>query len=150
MQVKKGISPFMALVFLVAFVVVIGLLLTGWLRPFVKEKAGKTSRGEKSIRCSRFTSLEIKKAWYNRSTEKLLLQVKNTGDIELENFKLQVFYRTGSSNEYAVSPNTPLKKGERKNFFNSSINPEIEKVIFYSEECPTMGKDEIKGIKIKR
>ncbi|MFB6216297.1 MAG: hypothetical protein ABEJ72_04915, partial [Candidatus Aenigmatarchaeota archaeon] len=68
---------------------------------------------------------------------------ENTGSESLGSFKIQVFYENDTTQNYITDKgNTTLDQGEIEIFSNSSVSDNIQKVSFYSEDCPVQSRVE--------
>lgn len=136
---EKGISPIIAAVFLIAFVLATAGILSEWFMGFSRQQAKEAvSKGKEEVACS-YSGLEIRKARYNNTTGRVTLHVENTGAEKLSNFKTAVIYRNGTASGHKMDKyNTTLKEGAIKVFQNQgSISGNIDKLSIYSEDCPS-------------
>lgn len=98
---KKGVSPLIATVLLIAFAVALGAIVMNWGRAYVEDTqdfARDSSEGQ--LKCSSDTDLsfEIKRVELNESieTENSTLQVVSTGNTDIESFVIQLFDEDGN------------------------------------------------------
>jgi len=84
-MMKKGISPLIATIMLIAFTMVVAGIIAGWATQFVTQ-----SRSELQF-CSKAQML-IQRAYYNNDTKTLTLALFNTGDVPLEGFAVRITY----------------------------------------------------------
>ena len=89
---RKGISPLIAVIMLIAFTMIVAGILAGWATQFVTQ-----SRSELQF-CAR-AGLLIQRAYYDNNTKELSLALFNTGDVPLEGFSVRLVYQ----NETIVS-----------------------------------------------
>lgn len=139
---KKGISPLIAAVLLIAFVMALAGIISGWIIPFSKEQSkGAVTRGEEEITCG-YSGLEIKNAEYNSTGGEISLEVENTGSEPLSDFVIRALYKNDSVSEYNSTPaNITMEKGDLKIFRNlGQIASNLERIDFYSEDCPTKSR----------
>ena len=115
---KKGISPFIASVFLIAFAVVVAGVYSGWLTGFVK-RTGETTeeKAGKRISCI-YGGISLSDLVYNRTTENLTGTVENIDVTPLGNIDLEIFYADATKQE--IDLNLELEPGE-KDVFNVNI-----------------------------
>jgi len=85
-MMKKGISPLIATIMLIAFTMVVAGIIAGWATQFVTQ-----SRSELQF-CSKAQML-IQRAYYNNDTKTLTLALFNTGDVLLEGFAVRITYK---------------------------------------------------------
>lgn len=93
---RKGISPLIAVIMLIAFTMVVAGILAGWATQFVQ-----TQRSELQF-CVKAQIL-IQRAYYDTNTKNLTLQIYNTGDVPLSGFSVILTYEnnTMESKRYA-------------------------------------------------
>jgi len=151
MKKSKGISPLIAVVLLIAFVIAVGSILSGWFVSFTKERVSQAKeKGETDITCS-YANLYISDADWNNTLGKLSLTVENTGSEDLSDFRMVVIYSNNTVDTLRVLPETTLSPGGYEIFYNQSgIGPcsDISQVIFKSNTCPVDAKDEIESTDI--
>jgi|YelNatPaOPRAMG01_1025707.scaffolds.fasta_scaffold129062_2 flagellin-like protein len=86
---KKGISPLIATIMLIAFTMVVAGILAGWATQFVTQ-----SRTELQF-CAR-AQLLIQRAFYDKNSGNLTLSIFNTGDVPLKGFSVRLIYQNES------------------------------------------------------
>ncbi len=86
---RKGISPLIAVIMLIAFTMIVAGILAGWATQFVTQ-----SRSELQF-CAR-AQLLIQRAYYDNSTQELTLALFNTGDVPLRGFAVRLVYQNES------------------------------------------------------
>lgn len=144
---KKGLSPLIATVLLIAIVMTTYGVLSGWAKDFARSMS--TTIGERSktkIRCSD-SSLYIENGSYNATNDKLSVRMYNNGYETLKNFELRLVLSNETVKEYSILPaNVTLTPGEVEIFYNSSISTcNINEIIVFSSTCPIYSKDSIKS-----
>lgn len=82
-MMRKGISPLIATIMLIAFTMVVAGIIAGWATQFVTQ-----SRSELQF-CSKAQML-IQRAYYANGT--LTLALFNTGDVPLNGFAVRITY----------------------------------------------------------
>ncbi len=107
MKSRKGISPLIAVVLLIAFTIAVGAIIGAWVTTFSRGKTGELSEGaEETLNCAgaglRFDTDDI-------GTSRVL--IRNTGDVNLWEFTITVI---NESSQNATS--YPVDQ------FNSSTN----------------------------
>lgn len=149
---KKGISPLIATILLIAFVIAVGGILSGWMISFTKERTDEARlKGEIDITCS-YTALYISDADWNDTENKLSLIVENTGSEDLSDFRLSIIYNNGTSKNLMVLPSTTMEPGDVVVFYNQTDVGDcgdISQVFFRSNTCPSDAKDNIEGSDIE-
>lgn len=86
---RKGISPLIAVIMLIAFTMIVAGILAGWATQFVTQ-----SRSELQF-CAR-AQLLIQKAYYDNTTKEITIALFNTGDVPLEGFNVLLTYQNES------------------------------------------------------
>ena len=144
---RKGISPLIATILLIAFVIAVGGILSGWLVSFTKERTEEARlKGETDIRCS-YASLYISDANCNSTSSELSFIVENTGSIDLTEFEMIIIYSNNTAFTLKVTPNSvTLNPGDIEVFYNdtdiSDCN-DISQALFKSDTCPSDARDKV-------
>lgn len=126
-ETKRGISPLIASVLLIAFTMAVAAILTSWVTGFTKTQTSYVGeKAEKQIKCI-YGTMDIKKAdvKYNFSTTGSWVNatVFNSGDQDLYNF---TFVVSTSASVYVFLPTNqkietaPLKA--REAFYFTATN----------------------------
>jgi flagellin-like protein len=89
MKMRKGISPLISVIMLIAFTMIVAGILAGWATQFVTQ-----SRSELQF-CSKAQVL-IQRAYYNNDSKTLSLALFNTGDVPLHGFSVRITYNNES------------------------------------------------------
>jgi len=143
---NKGISPLIATILLIAFVIAVGGILSGWMISFTKERTEEArTKGETDIKCS-YSSLYISDANWNSSQTKLSLTAENTGSEDLTDFRMIVVYNNNSAFTLLATPaSTALNPGDVEVFYNDTVSDcdDISEVILKSNTCPNDARDSI-------
>ena len=100
---KKGVSPLIATVLLIAFAVALGAVVMNWGRGYVEdtaEFASKTSSRE--VQCSTEIDLEIikiggkKQVCVDNGTNTVNFTIQNSGSVEVKGIRIQAIGNTSS------------------------------------------------------
>lgn len=139
----KGISPIISAVILIAFVVAIGGILSGWIITFAREESNNiTSRGGEQITCG-YSALSVNDVKYNTTNKRITVEVSNTGDLALSGFRIQATYQNNTVSD-EISPsghNKTLREGRVMFLTDSgSIDTNIGSLSLYSEDCPVQSR----------
>jgi len=86
---KKGISPLISVIMLIAFTMIVAGILAGWATQFVTQ-----SRSELQF-CAK-AQLLIQRAYYENASQTLTLALFNTGDVPLHGFAVRMTYNNES------------------------------------------------------
>jgi len=92
---KKGLSPIIAVVLLIAIAVVMGGILASWISDFVSKNFQRDT-------CSITTMYSVSDTVYNATSNEVRLKIKNTGDEDLYNFTVEA----DNGTDIAVLPAT--------------------------------------------
>lgn len=84
-MMRKGISPLIATIMLIAFTMIVAGIIAGWATQFVTQ-----SRSELQF-CSKAQML-IQRAYYDNTSKTLTLALFNTGDVPLDGFSVRITY----------------------------------------------------------
>ncbi|MCK4335968.1 MAG: hypothetical protein KAW40_04565 [Candidatus Aenigmarchaeota archaeon] len=88
-MMRKGISPLIAVIMLIAFTMIVAGILAGWATQFVTQ-----SRSELQF-CAR-AQLLIQRAYFENASNQLTLALFNTGDVPLSGFAVRLLYQNQS------------------------------------------------------
>lgn len=93
----KGISPLVATVLLIAFVVAVAGLVATWVNGFTKSQTQLVSdQSTLSISCS-YGGINVKNLVFQGATTQLAGVIENNGQVPLGNFTLSVVYQNATS-----------------------------------------------------
>jgi flagellin-like protein len=140
-MMRKGISPLIAVIMLIAFTMIVAGILAGWATQFVTQ-----SRSELQF-CAR-AQLLVQRAYYDEQSSNLTLALFNTGDVPLKGFVVRLTYE----NESIVS-----NKFETMNISYQDIeivtlptDDTLKQVVVQSLECrgaqDLVGRYDIQGL----
>jgi flagellin-like protein len=116
---KKGISPFISTVLLVAFAIAVAAIFGGWLTSFVQTtNKDVQEHSEKRVTCS-YGGIALEDLKYNQTTGNFSGKVENTDIIVLGNIDFEIFYTDDTRAKLDL--NITLEPGE-KNSFNQNVN----------------------------
>ncbi len=145
---RKGISPLIAVIMLIAFTMIVAGILAGWATTFV------TQQREELQFCGR-AQLLIQNANYNETTNVLSIALFNTGDVPLKGFVARLTY----DNNTVVSDREGLDtmKIDELEIESQDIKTirlraasNLEKVVIQSLQCrgaqDLIGKYDIRGL----
>lgn len=149
----KGVSPLIATVLLIAFVIAAAGILSQFVLPFTRERATEiTTKGSEDIKCS-FANIFVKEAKWNSTETKLSLTIENVGRETLEDFKASIVRTNNSVTNVFLAPTTAkLEPGDLETFTNSTHVvqcSDVKEVVVRSDTCPVDAKDEVKKADIK-
>jgi flagellin-like protein len=127
---KKGISPLVAVIMLIAFTMIVAGILAGWATRFASEQRATL---EKCVR----SNLVIRTAVYNSATSNMTLMLYNAGTVPLRDFQVTVTYDEGGP----LIPSTwgidsTLGQNTFQTYVHNLTNTNIEYIEIRSVECP--------------
>jgi len=124
----KGISPLIAVIMLVAFVLIVSGIVISWGISFTQSK-----RSEVQL-CSRAQIL-LDMAYYNQNTGNINLVVQNTGKVPLSGFTVLLSYANGTVtssgqkyDDYEIQP-------DDISIFPTSFGAGLEEAVVQSKQC---------------
>ncbi len=144
---RKGLSPLVAAVLLIAFTMTVAALLTVWIKGFTDKQQTVAEESERKIECS-YVNLEIRPefASYNASWNNNHIfeaYIVNNGLSEVDIEQIQIFNRYGdSTTPRPLEEIINLKKDESK-YVDINITSlaqklgitnenDLDKVVFYT------------------
>ena len=134
---KKGLSPLVAAVLLIAVTMTIAGLLAYWAASFVGSSLPETNITDIECRSAIF---EIYSCTYNSESESASVILRNRGDSEIKGLKAFIFYINGSvSDAILMSDNLP-SGGSIKSYNLEGIEKEFSKLSI-STSCPDVSAE---------
>lgn len=122
---RKGISPFMAVVLLVAFTLAVAGIFSGWITSFSRSTTETVQeRSEERIECA-YGGVALNDLTYNTTSGNLTGNIENTDIIPLGNVDLEIFYDNATRQE--INLGLTLTPGE-KDAFNRKIASNYDKI----------------------
>ncbi|MFP4116171.1 MAG: archaellin/type IV pilin N-terminal domain-containing protein [Candidatus Aenigmatarchaeota archaeon] len=138
---EKGISPLIAAVILIAFVIAVANFVGPWFLDYVEGRTEEVTERD-DIDCA-YAGLYIRGVQTNGN---LTVEVENIKDTEISNFQTETTHVNGSiSHQRPEGYNKTLRSGARRTF---TVDPawsldNVTKIRFYSEDCPSDATDEM-------
>ena len=115
---KKGISPFISTVLLIAFAIAVAAIFGGWLSTFTQTTTEDVQEhSEKRVTCT-YGGIVLEDLEYNKTTANFSGKVENTDIIALGNIDFEIFYTDASRTKLDL--NMTLDPGE-KDTFNRNV-----------------------------
>ena len=122
---RKGISPLIASVLLIALVIGVAGIYSGWFSDFIKTITSMIEKHEDvRITCT-YGDVSLRNLVYNTTSSNLTGEVENTDIIPLGNIDLEIFYDNATKEDMDL--NMILIPGE-KDVFNIGISSNYQKV----------------------
>jgi len=140
---RKGISPLIAVIMLIAFTMIVAGILAGWATTFV------TQQREELQFCAK-AQLLIQNANYNDTTKNLTIALFNTGDVPLRGFVARLTYANNTvASERGGLEDLTIESQDIKTA-TIPTNDNLEKVVIQSLQCrgaqDLIGKYDIRGL----
>ena len=132
---KKGISPLIAAVLLIAFTMTIAAILATWAQTFGEEQLGEAGeRGTEAIECPQL-SLSIQSAEWDETGLDAL--IRNRMRVNVTNIRFEV-YEDGAPTILEPEDPDPIEPGNFREFSigNGLENPERLELHVDWERCP--------------
>ena len=138
MMSRKGISPLIAAILLIAFTITVATFLASWSTTFAREQTEEFSRaGEEISSNCQSANLQVETAVYDDVDGKIMAVVWNMGKTELSGFEFLVYY-----SEVNISTLTPgdsnitLATGDFHTFTAEGVSSTPDKIQVRSTYCP--------------
>jgi len=118
---KKGVSPLIATVLLIAFAVALGAVVMNWGRTYVEDTASKAKEtSDTKISCSMDINMKyvqingIQEICYNTTNNIVKFTILNTGTMKIEKLQAMVFgnksiYVNNSLHNSSIDPSHPYR-----------------------------------------
>ncbi len=135
---KKGISPLIAVVLLVAFTLAIGAFLSTWARNLAKQQA-ETVTQQANRNCA-YATLNIDSVTYYPLKKEIVIKVRSTGtqavtigDVEI--FNSTYFEKTYTPDDFVYQIST-LQPGDSAYIVINNVINNITEVRIVPKYCP--------------
>lgn len=149
---RKGISPLIAAVILVAIVIGATAIVGPGIISFIRNQASGTGdRAIQNIECSQ-AGIYVRKATYNTTSNKLRFEVENTGYQELTGFRADAVFQDETSTTYSFRGSDEILPSKSSKWFtvNRTLGKSnFEKIIVLSETCPTTARGAVENESIE-
>jgi flagellin-like protein len=127
---RKGISPLVAVIMLIAFTMIVAGILAGWATRFATDQRNML---EKCVRAS----LLIQTAVYETSTSNITIMLYNPGAVSLRDFNVQVTYDDNGP----LMPSTwviqsTMATNSFQTYIHNLSDANIDRIEVRSVECP--------------
>ena len=129
---RKGISPLVAAVLLIAVTMTLAGILAYWASSFVRVRTEEWERRMPAGECS-FANFRIYRCKYNSSTEKISLILDNVEGVELDSLVLFMLYDNATIANKTMTGTLPART--IKAFEVTGISENFEKITIKTN-CP--------------
>ena len=142
---KKGVSPIIATVLLIAFAVALGAVVMNWGKGFVEDTAKDTqTKANLELSCSQQLTLDIKSigqrpiVCYNKSSPQYVeVMLENKGTVDISGMQIMLFDSTDASKNINNDTLTiPAGTVTNKFKINHSLTGDIVQVEFIPKITP--------------
>ena len=138
---RKGISPLVAVIMLIAFTMIVAGILAGWATRFATEQRTML---EKCVRAD----IMLRTAVYDTSTGNLTLMLYNAGTVPIKDFQVLVSYdENGPMIPSTWDIRTTLSANTFETFVHNLTDSNIDYIEIRSVECPG-AQDLIRGFDV--
>lgn len=134
---KKGISPLIAAVILIAFVIAVAGIASTFFTGFVKEKKSQISqKGGKTIDCS-VAVLELDPEMVSPSGTTVSVALENNGKTDISNLRATTYNTTSVVSDSSPQPSN-ISKGttEYINITPAVSSDDLYKIRVTTTDCP--------------
>ncbi len=136
---KKGISPIIGTVLLIAATMTIAGLLAFWASSFVQSQASYFSNQTQKIYCSSMEEkINIINCKYYKESGEIWMIVDNIGSYDLKGMSLIIFYNDTYVTTYKTNETISAGMPSTLTFKNVQNITGYNKMILRSLECPTV------------
>lgn len=118
---KKGISPLVAAVLLIAATMSIAGILAYWASSFVRIQTEAFENQSVTSECN-YADFRIRSCSYNTSSQKITLLLENIRDVTLKDLSLYVFYTNGTVSSPIPINDTLIAKQFKSFFITTDVN----------------------------
>ncbi len=135
-RMRKGMSPLIAAVILIAATMSIAGILSFWVTGFVRKKLTESENVTEETGCMG-ADFKLHLARYDSTNRRLYLVVDNTRAIDL---KLQTLYLFYPDRMVSKPLNITLKGNEMKQFYVDGVDPDFQDAKIKTN-CPEVSLD---------
>ena len=133
---KKGISPLVAAVLLIAVTMTIAGMLAYWASSFVRTQT-ETFENQTVTGACNYANFRIYSCFYNQTSGKLNLILENIQTVELTDLRVNIIYPNASIS--TVKLNSSLGAGTLQGFSIDNI-PNFTKIVIKTQ-CPELSRE---------
>ncbi len=135
---RKGLSPLIAVVLLIAFTITIAALVAAFSRSFVQERTeGFEEQTQEIVADCNFAGLTIDVVTYDEEADSISILIRNQRTEELTDFRVNVFSSpTNFTTHVPTNSNATLERGAPLSLSVSDISPRPESIEVQSLTCP--------------
>ncbi len=139
---RKGVSPLIAAVLLIAFTMAVAAILTAWVTTFTQEQTETVGeQSEQVIECS-YATLSVFDATWDNDSEQMQVTVANTGNIDFRNVTVIVLKDAGVAGQGTIDGLETSDVASVPGGINYSRNTAPDTVRVSSPDCPAASVEE--------
>lgn len=136
---RKGVSPLIGAVLLIAFIMAIAGILTTWMTSFTEDQAGDIeNRSGQMVQCT-YAGMDITNATYFGENSLTEVTLKNTGTVDFNNVSVVSFVGASIQDKTYLSN---LDAGEEETAELQDTGQEPDKVRATSKSCAEISVEE--------
>ncbi|MCJ7478598.1 MAG: hypothetical protein MUP63_00275 [Candidatus Nanohaloarchaeota archaeon QJJ-7] len=136
---RKGVSPLIAAVLLIAFTMAVAAILTSWFTTFTEDQSQQLSnQSEQMIQCS-YAGIDISNVAYDSENSLTEFSIDNTGTVDFNNISVVSFQ--GSQVQGRTYINS-LSAGQTKSGIISGTEQKPDSLKASSKQCPEISSTE--------
>jgi len=138
MMSRKGISPLIAAILLIAFTITVATFLASWSTTFAREQTESfTEAGREISEECNFANLQVETAVYDSGEDTITAVVWNMGKTDLSDFQFLVYYSdVNISTHIPTEANITLSTGDFHTFKADNVTSTPQKLQVRSLYCP--------------
>lgn len=130
---RKGVSPLVAAVLLIAVTMTLAAMLSYWASGFVRSRTEEWERRLPAGECS-FANFRVYSCRYDTPTSSLIAILENVKDVELRNITAYVIYTNGTIDS-RLTGFANLPASQIKTYTISNVNPGYDRLMIKTH-CP--------------
>ncbi|MDY6776593.1 MAG: archaellin/type IV pilin N-terminal domain-containing protein [Candidatus Nanohaloarchaea archaeon] len=136
---RKGVSPLIAAVLLIAFTMAVAAIVTSWVTTFTQERTEQLgNRSEEMIQCS-YAGINIYEATFDSQNNVTDVSIENTGTVDLANVSATAF---AGSELLGTTYISDLRAGETDTSTIDGTNQKPDTIRATTKNCPSVSSEE--------
>lgn len=135
-MVKKGISPLIAIVLLIAVTMTIAGIISFWTTSFVRKQVEEFERESEERECS-YANFRVFSCGYDENNRKIIMILENIKSVELKNLTAFVIYINKSIIPEGGYSLGILEPNVIKSYELENVGPDYDEILI-TTHCPTV------------
>jgi flagellin-like protein len=141
-EMRKGVSPLIAAVLLIAFTMAVAAILTAWVTTFTQEQTQTVeNQSDQVIECS-YASLSVYDSSWDDSNDKVYVTVANTGNVDFNNVTVIVFKNAVVEGSGYIDGLQTSGIKSVENGIDYTLGTQPDKIRVSSSKCPSASAEE--------